>query len=151
MIINTILMNNEKELVVSVRKAIYQNENLVDNLRFLIPQTYGGQALSEFTVNLQYVTPANEVVTEELTLNDDQYKGMLEYILPIDTKITALAGKVQKLHLIFCKKVGGGTDRGKPTECILNTSEIYIEVLPSTDYRDFIIHTETDNGEVVEF
>lgn len=155
--IYTILMTDDKELIISNRSSIHQNENLVDALHFLVPQTYGEHMLSEFKVYLQYVTPANIVVTENLTLSNNLYKGMLEYKLPINTQITSAAGEIQKLHLTFKKSVQVFNENGEGTltERTLTTNEISVEILPSTDYRDFIIQplpSPNDDGyEVVEF
>ena len=52
-------MDEHKQLVTTVRQTIYQRENLVDKIQFLLPEEYENHSLSDFTAILKYVDPTN--------------------------------------------------------------------------------------------
>lgn len=50
-----IIMDSDKQLIPTIRQAIYRGENMMDDVKFLLPLTYKKFDLSEFTVVLQYI------------------------------------------------------------------------------------------------
>lgn len=100
----TILMNDYGTLTCTTPNVIlYQNEMGVDNLHFLVPKKYKNVNLESFSVNLKYINPGNVTKIERLSLKDNNYKEKyLEYILPVDTNFSSIAGNV-KLYLTFTK------------------------------------------------
>ena len=50
-----IVMDNEKQLTPTIRQAIYRGENMMDDIKFLLPLKYKKFDLSEFIVTLQYI------------------------------------------------------------------------------------------------
>lgn len=134
-----ILLNDDKQLIITEHTSIYQNENLIDQIFFYIPSIYKEHDLSDFDITLQYVTPANEVINEKLVKNG-LYKDKLEYVLPVDTKISKCAGVV-KCSLKIKKET---IEKDKKIIYKMNTSEINIDILPSTNYNDFI--DKDENG-----
>lgn len=97
----TIMMNADKRLTQTVVTTLYQNENLVDKLKFIIPHIYEELNLLTFKVALCYTTPSGEEETEEIKFSNDVYKGKWACgYLPIDSKITRAAGDIT-LKLIF--------------------------------------------------
>lgn len=99
----TILVTDSNELVISVKERIMQRSKLVDNLHFLVPPTYKGVDMSEFTCTMEYVLPVSrEYKTETLVRSGELYKDNLEFKLPFDTNFTKEAGKIE-IQLTFTK------------------------------------------------
>ncbi len=99
----TILMNSDKSLSKTVVKTLFQGENLVDKFRFLIPKTYNGLKLSDFTTTLKYIDQGNTVHSEKLALSDELYQNrMLCFYLPVDSELTKFAGNIT-IHLVLNK------------------------------------------------
>lgn len=97
----TIMMNTDKRLIQTVVTTLYQNENLVDKLKFMIPRTYEDLSIQEFRVTLCYTTPSGNEESEEIVLSDEVYKNKwICGYLPIGSKLTRAAGDVI-LSLIF--------------------------------------------------
>ena len=91
----TITLLNDRRLYGAHKEAIMQYDNMVGKIQFLIPQTYDGNDMRNFTtVSLEYISPISHLYKQEfLTLSeelveytDEQY---LEYLLPIGSKMTA--------------------------------------------------------------
>lgn len=92
----TILINENNELITTVRERIMQRSKLVDNLHFLMAPTYKGFDMTKFTAVMEFVTPASrELKTEILNRSESLYKDMIEYKMAIDTVITKEAGPVE--------------------------------------------------------
>ena len=56
----TIMMNPDKHLTKTVITTLYQNENLADKLKFIIPRVYEELNLSDFQCSLVYTLPSGE-------------------------------------------------------------------------------------------
>lgn len=128
----TILMNENKILVKTKTTTLYQREKLIDEIQFLLPQTYGDFDLSEFTVALKYIDQSNVSHLEILTLSDDLYKDKLRYSLPVDTNLTKFAGDI-KIRLTLTK-----TDLETKKQYVLHSSENIITITPLQDYYSFV-------------
>ena len=99
----TLLVNDNNEIITSVKERIMQRSKLVDNLHFLVNQKYKEHDMSDFTVMMEYILPVSrEYKTEILVKSDELYKDKLEYKLPFDTSLTKEAGKIE-LQLTFVK------------------------------------------------
>ena len=97
----TLLVNDNNEIITSVKERIMQRSKLVDNLHFLVNQKYKEHDMSDFTVMMEYILPVSrEYKTEILVKSDELYKDKLEYKLPFDTSLTKEAGK-KELQLTF--------------------------------------------------
>lgn len=118
----TIIMNQDKTLQATNKVTLYQRDNLVDTMCFLIPSKYENHDLSDFTVILQYTDLANIPHAEILQCNEEMYKNKLKYTLPIDSDITKYAGDVV-LSLTFSK-----TDIENKKQYVLHTGEISIAI-----------------------
>ena len=126
----TILMNTDKSLIATNRINIYQRENAVDKIQFLLPQTYEDLNLSEFEVVVKYVDQGNVAHSEILELQEELYKEKLQYILPVTTKITQFAGDV-KLSVLNVN-----LDNDEKEE-VLHTGETIINVKSVDDIFAF--------------
>lgn len=99
----TLLVNDNNEIVTTVKERIMQRSKLVDNLHILVNPTYKDLNMSDCTVMMEYITPVGrEYKTEILVKSDELYKERLEYKLPFDTCLTKEAGKIE-LQLTFIK------------------------------------------------
>lgn len=102
-ILYTLLINENNEIVTTVKERIMQRSKLVDNLHFLVEPTYKGIDMSDFTVMLEYLLPVSrEYQTEILVKSNELYKEMLEFKLPFDTCLTKEAGHIE-LQLTFLR------------------------------------------------
>lgn len=90
-----IFMNTDKSLIQTKKMTIYQRENLVDKIKFLIPQKYEDLNLEELKVVLKYVDQGNIAHAEYLQKEDALYENMLSYILPINTSLTRFCGDIK--------------------------------------------------------
>lgn len=128
----TIIMNKQKELIVTEKTYLYQRENLADKIQFLIPPEYNDLSLTDFTAVLKYVDPGNVAHAETLTKDDELYKGKIRYTLPIDTSLTRFAGDIS-IRITFSK-----VDMDTKKQYVLHTSEITITISPLSDYYSFV-------------
>ena len=128
----TIIMNKQKELIVTEKTYLYQRENLADKIQFLIPPEYNDLSLTDFTAVLKYVDQGNVAHAETLTKDDELYKGQIRYTLPIDTSLTRFAGDIS-IRITFSK-----VDMDTKKQYVLHTSEITITISPLSDYYSFV-------------
>ena len=91
----TIIMTSGKELIATVKQNIYQGDNNIDKIHFLLPQYYNAIDLSKCIISVNYIYPDSSGNVEKLTLSKDLYKGKLEYFLPIDSKFTKEVGLIE--------------------------------------------------------
>lgn len=98
----TIVMDKNKSLFTPKKITLYQGENLMDSLVFLIPKKYYEHDISDFTVKMQYTIPGNVGCTETLVKSQEDYNDThLKFCLPIDSKITMFAGDITLSLLIY--------------------------------------------------
>lgn len=133
----TIVMNDYKRLVTTKKLTIFQNENLADKIRFLLPQTYSGTDLTDFTVTLCLTTEGNVTSYEKLEREKDLYRGyMLCYHVPINSVLTKTAGE-KEIHLVLTKK-------SESSSCTIHTHNTTINVSPvDANYRSTYIPSDT--------
>lgn len=149
-----IVMNEDKSLAVRERVTIYQTENLVDKIQILLPQNYKDLSIADSTVQLEYIDVANIPHAEVLKLCDEMYRDRLQYVLPVDSRLTQFAGDIP-VHI----SIGGQNSE------LLHTGDVTITVEPFDWYKfnkpvcDDVVefgdpgsNTETtDDIDVVEF
>ncbi len=100
-----VLMDENKKLFKKDVASIFQGESLVDKIHFLIPKTYRGINISDFTAEVHYTLPGNVKKEETLVLqkNSTHEETHLCYLLSVNSKITSFAGEVL-FHLVFTKE-----------------------------------------------
>lgn len=132
----TILVNDNNELVTTVKERIMQRSKLVDELHFLANPTYKNVDMSDFTVTMEYILPVSrEYKTETLVKSSALYKGQLEYVLPFDTCLTKEAGKIE-IQLTF-SKVSLDAD-GKAKQQVRKVGPTTVTIVPLTAWSDII-------------
>lgn len=132
----TILVNDNNDLVTTVKERIMQRSKLVDELHFLVNTTYKNVDMSDFTVTMEYVLPVSrEYKTETLVKSSDLYKGQLEYVLPFDTCLTKEAGKIE-IQLTFSRVTLDADGRSK--QMVRKAGPATITIVPVTAWSDII-------------
>ena len=132
----TILIQNDNVALITEKQRIMQRSNCVDTLRFLVEPEYKGYAMSDFTMMMQYMTPATHRHRSEiLELASTTYKDYLQYTLPIDTDLTAEAGEIE-LQLTFSSAELDET--GRAIQRVRKISPFTITVLPISVWSDII-------------
>lgn len=132
----TLLLNDNNELVISVKERIMQRSKLVDSLHFLVDPIYKEHNMAEFTVMMEYLLPVSrEYKTEILVKSDELYKEKLEYKLPFDTCLTKEAGNIE-VQLTFVK-VSLDAD-GNSKQQVRKTTPAIITITPISAWSDIV-------------
>lgn len=131
-----ILINSDNTLSAPKKQRIMQRSKLVDTFMILVYPDYNGIDLTDCTVLLEYLLPiSKQYKTEILRLSAEKYEDHLKYLLPIDTDITAEAGKVE-MQLTFLK---ADIDvNGNPFTPVRKTDSIKVEIFPISAWSDII-------------
>ena len=125
-------MSTDKSLVTTVKTTLYQREKLADEIQFLFPQNYGNLNLSEFTATLKYLDQGNEAHAEILIPDEELYKDMIRFVLPVDTNLNRFAGDIT-IRITLTK-----VDMDNKKNYILHTGETNISISPLSDYFQFV-------------
>lgn len=132
----TILIQNDNVALITEKQRIMQKSKLVDELRFLVEPEYKGYAMSNFTLMMQYLTPAtHKHKSEVLELASTTYKDYLQYTLPIDTDLTAEAGEVELQLTFSCADMNA---EGKAIQRVRKIAPFTINILPISAWADII-------------
>lgn len=133
----TILLEDDKSLISTKKEAIMQYSNLVDKIQFLIPLEVSDNDMTTFTsVLLEYMSPISKIYrTEFLQQSSELYNEHLQYILPVDSKITAEAGDVE-LQLTFYKTVM--TEDGEAQVPVFKTQGYKLKIIPVANWSQFV-------------
>lgn len=131
----TIVLEDNNTLYASQTQRIMQRSKLVDTLTILVPPTYEEIDMTMCTAVLEYVTAGNKYHAEFLNLNEELYKGYLQYSLPVDTDLTAEAGDV-KLQLTFTYVTLD--ERGRPVQQVRKTGSHTLTITPILAWSDII-------------
>ena len=125
----TIMMQPDKELIATIKTTIFEKENGVDIIRFLVPPYYNNLQLTDCIALLKYVTPDRRNLSESLVLQKELYKGYADYRLNVSTKITYLPGDVD-LRITFIKSIDTIDDESDNVKMpeVLNSGTITIPI-----------------------
>ena len=134
----TILINQDNTLTKTNtdNTRIMHRSNMVDKIHFLCPPQYGDYDMSLFTVALEYVSPISRTYrTEFLVSQPELYKDHLEYVLPVDTKLTSETGDVEiKFTFTLAELLEDGTKVNR----VRHTDSTTITVIPVEAWSDQI-------------
>lgn len=132
----TLLVNDNNEIVTTVRERIMQRSKLVDNLHILVDPIYKEHNMSEFTVMMEYILPVSrEYHSDILVKSDALYKEKLEYKLPFDTCLTKEAGKIE-VQLTFAKLEMDAD--GNTVQRIRKAGPAVVTIVPVTAWSNVI-------------
>lgn len=141
----TILVRQDDTLIATVKQNIMHRSSMVRQLRFLVDPIYGNQSLNmtDYVCILEYRTPISHKYTPVvLTPSEELYKDKLEYVLTLDTKITAEVGEVE-LKLIWTKPEMLAD--GSFNDYVRKTASTSITVLPVEQWSDYIADSDLDS------
>lgn len=121
----TIVMDDHKNLVQTVRTKLCQHDKLADRIQFLVPNAYDEIDLTTFTVVLKYVDQGN-VPHSEMLLSDgaadiDDYT---RYIMPVTTELTRFEGDIE-IRLTLTKN-----DYEAGSQYVLNSKTTILHIYP---------------------
>ena len=126
-----IQLKYDKSLQINSLSTIMQGENLVDKLKIYVPTIYEDSDMSKFSVNLFYKDSGNSVYSEILEPVDSDKENFLEFVLPVTTAITDIAGKVE----IWLEFTYTDSDNSSvPERQILRSKSASFEVKPWDNY-----------------
>ena len=132
----TLLINENNEIVTTVKERIMQRSKLVDDLHFLMAPMYKGIDMSDFTVMMEYLMPlSREYKTEILVKSDELYKEQIEYKLPFDTCLTKEHGDIE-VQLTFVK-VSLDAD-GNSKQQVRKAGPAIIKIVPISAWSDIV-------------
>lgn len=123
----TILLNQNKDLVISKMAKIYQGDNLADILAIVLPKDIGDIQISDETnVEINIIDAGNILHSFTLSIDDEYVNDdFLRYKLPIDSELTRIAGALRiSLNI-------------SSDSYVLNTNKTSITVEP-VDIRIFV-------------
>lgn len=127
-----ILLKSDKTLQINSLSTIMQGENLVDKLKIYIPAYYEDSNMSLFSATLFYKDSGNNVYSESLEAAESDKENYLEYILPVTTAITDMAGEVE----IWLEFTYTNSDNSSVLERqILRSKSASFEVKPWDNYE----------------
>lgn len=132
-----ILVTNQNEMYATQVQRIMHRSKLVDDLFFVVEQTYNGHDMAQASVVMEYIRPVSrKYETEYLTLSAEKYNDTyLQYHLPIDTNLTQEVGKVE-IALTFAMTELDASGNG--IQRVRKISPMTIEVLPVAAWADII-------------
>ena len=90
-----IQLKYDKSLQINSLSTIMQGENLVDKFKIYVPTFYEDSNMANFSASLFYKDSGNNVYQEILEPIDSDKENFLEFVLPVTTAITDMAGKVE--------------------------------------------------------
>lgn len=127
-----IQLKYDKSLQINSLSTIMQGENLVDKLKIYVPTIYEDSDMSKFSANLFYKDSGNSVYSETLEPVDSDKENFLEFVLPVTTAITDIAGKVE----IWLEFSYTNTDNSSaPERQVLRSKSASFEVKPWDNYE----------------
>lgn len=133
-----LLINDMNELYGSHKERIMQRSSGVDSLVFITNYLYKNTYdMTNATVMLEYVLPCSKKYRSEiLELSEERYKDVfLQYKLPITTKLTSEAGKIE-IQVTFAYTEldinGNGIQR------VRKTSPTTIDIIPISAWSDIV-------------
>lgn len=125
-----IIMDSDKQLTPTITQAIYRGENMMDDVKFLLPLTYKKFDLSEFTATLQYIQNGKIVHEEVLSQDNPPLRtDRLSFSLQLNSIFTQKEGQLE-IQLRVTK-----VDIENAIQYILKTSSCCIDILPSYYYE----------------
>lgn len=131
-----ILVNDDNTLQTTQKARIMQRSKLVDNLWFLSNPDYKGYDMTSCTVMLEYILPVSKSYKSEILVkSEDTYNGHLKYVLPVNTELTAEAGKIE-VQLTFA--LADLDEHGLPIQRVRKTSATTIDIVPISAWSDII-------------
>lgn len=136
-----IKMNDSKELRQVHRVPLYQYENDVDTITFLLPRYYREHDLANCLVTIRYILPNQSGNIEQLELQNELYNGWLQYHYPIKNRFTSFKGCIE-VWLTIANPYEKFTLKTDSTFIPIRQNKQVTEYLPDEDFDVFDKLTE---------
>ena len=133
-----IFVEQDNSLYGSHKERIMQRSTGIDSLMFIVDPIYRNvHDMTNASVTLEYLLPVSKTYrTEYLTLLNERYNNhYLQYKLPLDSKFTSEAGKVE-LQLTFVYTALD--ENGNGIQRVRKTSPTTIDIIPISAWSDII-------------
>lgn len=130
---NTFLLQEDNQIVHTIRNPIMEKSNAVDTICFLVNKEYNGFLMKEFDLVMEYRTPISKKTKfDTLVLVDDNYKDdYLKYTFPSTTAITAEPGELEiNMSMMKVELEPDGTQ----VKRVRNFSPTAITIVPITSW-----------------
>lgn len=89
-------MEKDKTLFPTVESRIFEGESGVEDIVFLVQQTYDGINISDCVLVCRYILADGSSGSEVLEADHDLYADeMYQYRLPVGSKMTSIAGRIE--------------------------------------------------------
>lgn len=126
-----IKLDEDMNLVTTVKETIYRGDNLNQKIIYLIPLKVGDIDMLTATVYLNFIRADGEPDVVMLERQDDKYKeSYYQYVLPVTCKLSRYAGEVCTWMQICSGPISNPT--------IAKTSECILQVLESKDMDNYL-------------
>lgn len=141
--IYTILINEDHSFTHTNRKRIMQRSTGIDSIRFLVNPTYNDLDMTRVSTMLEIRTPVSHTyIPITLTPSEELYKNRVEFILPIDLKMTKEAGDLEMtIKFAYVSKYDDGTFE----ERVRTIGKTSLTIYDIVDWSDYIPSTDLDN------
>ena len=137
----TIVMDKYKNLNTTIRTTLFQKESFVDKIQFLVPHVYDEiENIADYNAVLKYVDPNGNFHSEILACDSELYKNYLRYVLPVDSKLTNVAGTVT-VRLTF---IDFREDPNEPEVCRLETNSTTLHINQPAGFNDFVSYEDIE-------
>lgn len=154
-----ILLKSDKSLIQTKRISVFQRENMVDLVHFLIPYNYEGMSLEPFQVTLQMIGQDTTIRAEKLERMSDGNNGYEDYedadgnkthmiyVLPIKSTLTQFAGDITlKLTMDYVDYAGQTESNSdnedapepEPIHHVFNSDTTVLTVKAVADYYSIV-------------
>lgn len=136
-----IKMADNKELRQVCRVPLYQYENDVDTITFLLPRYYREHDLADCLVTIRYILPNKSGNIEQLELQNELYNGWLQYHYPIKNRFTSFEGFIE-VWLTIANPYEKFTLKTDSTFILIHQNKQVTEYIPEEDFDVFDKLTE---------
>lgn len=138
----TFLITDNNELIATQKERIMQKSKLVNNLRFLVRHNYNGYSMSDCTVTLLYCLPESKrAVSETLEKSNETHGEFIEYVLPMDTSLTAEKGDID-IRIVFT--LADIDENGKQIQRVRKTDSSSIPIIATDAWSNIIPDSALD-------
>lgn len=138
---NIFKMTDNKSLITTAHNTIYQSEDNVHALRFILPTMYGNHNLSDCSILLRMLLPNGTGRAQEITASKQVYNdNYLIYSLKLSSCLTHCAGEI-KVWLSIISADG---------KTLLRTGTATIDIVPVKDIVDCLPEDDRSTLDSIE-
>lgn len=126
----TVLMDSNKNLILSTRKPVYQGEYKIDEMKIYVPEFYDSYDLSKFDGTLELTDGSNISLQRSLDQIASDKDGYICFLTDINNDVTRFDGIV-KMRLILSFNT---------SDAILKTSQLTFRIAETPDSYKYYVY-----------